>query len=179
MLLKKGVLCALFVLPTLGVATVSLGGGADSQQDEVVVDEQQATASIEALNKKCEDSRKDGQLKEFKIRVFCSGNYSEWSELKEDFTLTNSSVMFTHTSTKGGRYETSESMHNQEGAQQVGQCSVWTKKVMTAPVGMGIPVLIDKCQKLTATYLRNRCQEEVKDYCDDQFVEEGAAQKKR
>lgn len=143
-----------------------------NQQTGTQQTQQRTVKTLDDLRAQCLSLRADGQIKPFTVKIECNGDYSFWEEAKSRVTLENAGSMYTHSSTKGERFETRDSIFASEVASQTSTCSQYIKKEMRAPEGLGIPVVITDCEDLTAANVEARCRDEVRDYCEDQHVEQ-------
>lgn len=162
MVVKKTLLSSLCL--ALWTSVVSAGTAGD----------QSSAMSLQELREKCLEYSQNQQYKEFKMKIECSGRYTYFEETKKTFSLSNEAKMNAQTTTKSGIFQTDEKEYLKETTPYQASCSVWEKKEMLAPEGMGVPVSITSCEQLTTEYVQNRCAEELKDYCEDNFVARSA-----
>jgi len=132
-----------------------------------------AGQSIEELRRQCEDFRGNSQIKEFELSIACSGHYSFWENSRGSFALRKEGHMHAHTSTKGGRFETIPSEQSKPMVPQTGVCAQHFKREMSVPGGLSLPIKIQDCSELTVANIHHLCEDEVHDYCDDNFIAEG------
>lgn len=130
-----------------------------------------AMMTLDELREKCNEYANNSQLKEFSMKLECSGKYTYFIEEKRTFTLDEGSRLDVQTTTKDGLYQTEEKVFTRALDPYQSSCSIWSKKQMAAPSGMGIPASIAECSQLTAEYVQNRCAEEIKDYCEDNMIQ--------
>merc|ERR1712096_501101 len=101
------------------------------------------------------------------IRIECSGKFSVWEKNENQMQMKNSALMRTQTSTKGGRYQTNETIFQTELMNQTTNCPVLSKKEISTPHGVGIVVTIDQCEDLEKSNLEQLCETKVQSYCHD------------
>ena len=153
---KKKVLSSLCLVLPLLATNLTAGTG-------------ESALSLGELKEKCLEYSQNQQYREFKMKIECSGKYTYFEEAKKTLVLENESKMNAQSTTKSGLFQTEEKEYKKTLDPFQTSCSVWTKKEMTAPDGMGIPVSITSCEQLTAEFVQNRCSEELRDYCEDNF----------
>ena len=132
--------------------------------------------SLEDLKQHCLELRQNDQVKPFNIKIECKGNWTYWENESHEISLTNTSTLRAKTATKCGRFETPEQMFERELDDQTMQCDVMTKKEVSSPEGMGIPVRIGSCDELNMQNVEDLCRERVVNYCQDNMDENIADQ---
>lgn len=162
MIAKKSMLSSLCLVFPLLAFTASAGVDSQTTPDSMM--------SLDELRDKCLEYANNGQYREFNMKLECSGKYSYSVEEKRTISLENQSRMDVQTTTKNGDYQTEGKVFSRASDPFQTSCSIWTKKVMTAPEGMGLPVTISSCDQLTTEYVQKRCAEEIVDYCNDNVV---------
>jgi len=123
--------------------------------------------SLENLKEECIRLRSNQQVKPFSIKIQCSGKYSFWERAENKTCMQNKSFISSQTSTKGGMYQTSESLFEKELDKSQINCPVYSKMEVSSPNGVGIIVTIDSCEDLDAQNLETTCEQKVLSYCQN------------
>lgn len=164
MLVRKKFLSAVIVaLPVFAPLAIA-GVGSDGDQGAAA-----EVSQLDELRAQCEEYSSNEQMKEFKMRIECSGSYSFWVRQDATYSLETGSTMSMQTMTKDDKYRTQATTLEFPGQPVEGQCSIWTKKTMRSP-GVGLPVTLNSCDQLTHEFVERRCQQELQDYCEENSV---------
>jgi hypothetical protein len=147
---------------------------ADGHHRQQQQQQQGAGLSIDALRHKCEGFRGNTQIKNFSVEGICDGFYTKWVKSVKSFGMHKHKSMWAHASTKDGRYETLPSESNGSLASHIGACEQWDKTMMSLPQGFSLPLTFgeDDCDELTEENLFRLCENEIHEYCDENFVVE-------
>jgi hypothetical protein len=123
--------------------------------------------SLEELRANCERLKSNQQIKPFNIKVQCSGKYSYWERAENKTCMQNTAYVRTQTSSKGGMFQTAESIVAKDLDRSHVNCPVYSKMEVASPAGVGVVVSIDSCDELDAANLENMCEAKISSYCED------------
>lgn len=182
MLLRKSLLASFIIAsPYIGFADQSSSSSEPSEassessvsssDESPVIPPQINPDSLAELRETCKQHRAPGsQIKEFKIRVECGGSYTFWQQQEGRYTLSNSAETIAKTNTKYGRFSTEEFVIDYPIGDSQGQCFNQKRMRMSGPEGFGIGVEISDCDDLIPENLKTVCQDELEEYCENNFV---------
>ncbi len=152
----------MLTIPLLSAPIFGASSSSSSSSDERV-----ELSSLDQLRQQCHELKQNDQMKPFRIKVECSGHYTFWVNKADQTEFSNQSTMYTQTGTKCGRFQTAEQEYNQSTEPFSLSCMKYTKKEVSAPQGVGIPIQIGSCEELSQQNLQELCKEKLVEYCED------------
>jgi len=168
MVVKKVTLGAfLLMCPWLATA-----GGQGQRQGQG--QQQQGGESIEDIYRKCKNFVANEQIMKFSKDILCTGNYTFFETTRGAFGLRKNARMSAQTSCKDNDYGTERSHYSSVRAHHAGSCTQHVQKEMAVPEGFSLPITLENCEDINEATIFRLCQDEVHDYCDGNYVVDGA-----